>query len=174
MYIDDIALVADSVHALPKLIQDINYCREFTDLWLNNDKCVCYDPSASMDYLVADVAVMSSPVKYLGVFIGISHDLHIRNFEGPLRKMKEKAKHWHSRFISLEGSILVAKVLLLSCFTHIMNCTFVSSDQVTVLQNFLSDFIWHGRNKVKLSVFSLPYSLGSMKMINVKYFVHKL
>ena len=55
-----------------------------------------------------------------------------------------------------------------------MNCIFVSSDQVAFLQNFLLDFIWYGRNKVKLSIFSLPYSLGGMKMINVRHFVHKL
>ena len=109
MYADDIALVADSVHALPKLIQDINYCGEFTGLQLNLDKGVCYDPSVSADYLVTGVTVMSSPVKYLGVFVGISWDLHICNFEGPLRKMKEKAKQWCSRFISLEGCILWQK-----------------------------------------------------------------
>ena len=115
IYVDDVALVVGGVHTLPKLIQDINYCGEFTDLQLNLNKCVYYDPSTSQDHTVASVRVTSDPVKYLGIFVGVSKDLHIHNFEGPLRKMKEKAKQWHSRFVSLEGCVLVAKVLLLSC-----------------------------------------------------------
>ena len=80
MYADDIALVAESVHALPGLIRDIGTCGEFTGLMLNLDKCVCFDPTAASDYVLAGVRVMSKPVQYLGTFVGFGNEVEQKNF----------------------------------------------------------------------------------------------
>ena len=140
------------------------------------DKCVCFDPAAGADYFLVGVRVTSQPVQYLGAFVGIGPDVECRNFEDPLRKIKVKAHHWRLRCVSLEGHILVAKTLLLSCFTHLLNSVFVDHNCLDFLQKYLLEFVWHRQSKVKPSVFVfvLPTNLGGLNIVNVKHFIHKL
>ncbi len=98
------------------MISDIQKCGEYTDLSLNLDKCVCYDLSAMSDTQVAGVLVTSTLVKYLGAYVGCGEQVENLNFEGPLCKMKLKAKRWQARVMTLPVRILVAKILFAVLF----------------------------------------------------------
>ena len=89
---------------------------------------IAFDPEIKENLKINGITVRSSPVKYLGTFLGIG-DLSKQNFEQPLRKAKEVLGHWSKRSLTLNGQILVLKTFVVSLFIHILNTTFISPSQ---------------------------------------------
>ncbi len=57
---------------------------------------------------------------------------------------------------------------------HVCNYVFLQSDQLTLLQKILNEFIWRGKNKIKPQVMYAPVLQGGLGMINMKNVVHTL
>ncbi len=68
----------------------------------------------------------------------------------------------------------MAKTFIFSLFVHILNCVYISSEQLDLLQKILNNFLWRGRNKIKTSVSMSPETNGGINMIHVKNIVHCL
>ncbi len=81
---------------------------------------------------------------------------------------------WNNQHLTLDARILVSKTFIFSVFTHILNVTYITGSQIELIQKIVSDFVWKGRNKVCLSVMSVEYVMGGMKMLNVRNVVHGL
>ena len=83
------------------------------------------------------IQVTNKPVKYLRTDELVEN----MNFELIRSKMKIKMDHCRNRIIILQAHILVVKVLLFSCCTHILNVIYISSKHLDQLQHLLNEFL---------------------------------
>ena len=132
-----------------------------------------FDPEITGPLNKNGVVVQSSPVKYLGTYLGLGN-LSKLNFEQPLRKAKEVLNHWSKRTLTLDGQILVLKIFVVLLFIHVLNTTFISTAQIDLIQKLCLDFLWKGKPRVKISTIMAPYNQGGLKMVCVKNIVHAL
>ena len=90
LYVDNVALVLESLDILPRMLELIQWCDWFTGLQLNLSKTLVYAPHVRMDRLVAGVTVTNRPVKYLGAYLGKDGDT--QSFGIALLKMHKIAQ----------------------------------------------------------------------------------
>ena len=69
--------------ALPLILDHIQYVGSFTGLTLNLEKTLAFNHKCVGKHWVYGVQMSSSPVKYLGAYLG-KGDLTKMNFEKPL------------------------------------------------------------------------------------------
>ena len=74
-------------------MEHIQWVGTFTGLELNLQKTIAFNSAAVGEVLVAGVSVRSTPVKYLGAFLGLG-DLSQMNFETPLKKARAVINKW--------------------------------------------------------------------------------
>ncbi len=173
MYADDIALFISDMTQLTSILKHITYVGYFTGLTLNIDKTIAFDLTASSCLKIAGVEVRSAPVKYLGVTLGLG-DLSKQNFEKPLRDARAALSKWSKRSLTIDAKILVLKTFVILVFVHVMNTTYISMNQLDVVQKLCWDFLWQGWNKVKPSVMYASMENGGYNMANIKSILHGL
>ncbi len=71
LYADDTAISLSDITQLAAILKHIEYIGTFTGLCLNMDKTIAFDPNASNKIKQASVVVGSTPVKYLGAYLGL-------------------------------------------------------------------------------------------------------
>ncbi len=130
----------------------LSLCGKYTGLSLNLSKTIAFDPFGCVDNSLG-IQVTNKPVKYLGTYLSMDPTVEQLNFEVIKSKIKSKIDCWKNRVISLQGCILVIKVLIFSCGTHILNTTYVASKHLDQIQHILNEFLWHGKNKVSQQIF---------------------
>ena len=145
-----------------KVLDGLKFCSQFMGLCLNLSKTVAFDPigSTPMDL---GIQVTNKPIKYLGVYLGIDDLVKNMNFELIKSKMKIKIDHWRNRIIILQAHILVVKVLLFSCCTHVLNVIYISSKHLDQPQHMLNEFLWCGKNKMQQASYCQLVSAGGLK-----------
>ncbi len=173
LYADDTAIFLPDLDMLLHVLWHINWVGSFTGLHLNLDKTIAFDPGVTQKLMVAGVQVCCAPVKYLGAYLGIG-DLSKLNFEAPFQKMKSVLSKWSKRPLTLDARILVCKVFTFSVFTHVLNCVFISTYQLEIIQKALLDFVWKGKSCVHASVMMALYDCGGLQISCVKNVVHTL
>ncbi len=155
LYADDTAIFIPDTDQLQSILDAITHVDEFTGLALNLEKMIAFSPLQERCQIIAGIQVDSVLVKYLGAFLGLG-DLSALNFEMPLRKARIKLQKWNKRKLSLFARITVAKTFIFSLFTHILNSTWITNDQLNLTQKILNEFLWGGENKLKPSIFFCP------------------
>ncbi len=85
MYADDGTLFVPDVQQLAGVISHLQGLTKFTELSLNLDKTVIFNPSITQSICYKGMQMQNTLVKYLGTFVG-SGDLSHLNFELTLRK----------------------------------------------------------------------------------------
>ena len=99
LYADDVALVLESLDMLPRMLELIQWCGQFTGLQLNLSKTLVYAPHVEQDKLVAGVTVTNRLVKYLGAYLGKDGDT--QSFGIALSKMRKIAQKWRKCSMTL-------------------------------------------------------------------------
>ena len=74
----------------------------------------------------------------------------------------------------MDVRILVVKTFVFSIFVHVLNMIYISSDQIEIIQKLISDFLWKGRDRIKLLTMISMHENGSLKMLHIKNVVHTL
>ena len=112
-------------------------------------------------------------MKYLGAYLGLGDLTHL-NFEKPLCVAWNKLNKWNKHKLTLPARVVILKTFIFSLFTHIINIVFITQKQLSLIQNILNDFLWHGHATIKQSTACAPVADGGLSMINVKNTVHCL
>ena len=139
-YADDTALLLLDIHALPQVIDHIQYVGWFTGLTLNLDKTIAFSQKFHSIYYVHSIQISNVPVKYLGTFLGIG-DLSTLNCEKPLQVARQKIQVWNSHTLTLKAHVTVMKTFIYSLFTHVLNVVYIRNDQLEFLQKLLNEFL---------------------------------
>ncbi len=90
MYADDGTLFILDISQLAGIISHIQGLSRLTGLSLNLDKNIIFNPASRKCKRFHGMLMQSSPVKYLGTFVGTG-DLAKENFELTLRKARKIA-----------------------------------------------------------------------------------
>ena len=141
LYADDTAIFLHDLSQLAKVIEHIHWVGTFTGLSLNVNKTIAFNCEIVGKKILAEVSTRSTPVKYLGAFLGLG-DLTKLNFEQPLRKAHRIMNKWNNYHLTLDAHILISKTFLFSVFTHMINSIFLTISQIDVIQKLVSDFVW--------------------------------
>ncbi len=173
LYADDIALFLPDLDQLVVVLAHIQWVGRFTGLELNLSKTIAFNPNAVGLMVQNSVSIRCAPVKYLGAFLGLG-DLSKINFENPLHKAWVVFSKWSGHCLTLDARIMVSKIFLFSMFTHVLNVVYITQAQIDLIQKLISDFVWHGWNKIKASVMVSSYRQGGMNMLRVHDVVHIL
>ncbi len=173
LYADDTAIFLSNLAQMKPVLDHIALMGSFTGLRLNLEKTIAFDLSTVHKLLVSGICVCNAPVKYLGAFLGLG-DLSHLNFEQPLKKARAVIGRWLKHSLTLDARILVIKTFIFSVFVHILNTVSVSSTQMDIMQKMVTDFLWRGRSRVKLSTMMADYACGGLKMLHVRNVVHAL
>ena len=155
LYADNTTIFIESLSQLATLIVEIQCVGHFTGLHLNLNKMIVLSLH-DKPQKISGVQVDNKPMKYLGTHLGTG-DLSDINFSVPLQKAWNSIQNWNKRHLILMGKVLVAKTFIASLFVHVMNTTFLQTQQLQFIQQLLSDFIWQGCAKVKNSVCCARY-----------------
>ncbi len=166
MLADDVALLIK--HAdLNWVLEALGYCGRFTGLKLNVSKTVAFDPHNLLSDTETAVQVVSQQVKYLGAFLGTDPMVESLNFDMIQKKMRTKIDRWKHRITSLQGWVLVIKVIIFLCCTHVLNSVHILSKHLDQIQHMLNEFLWKGKNKVPQSTFCQDLATGGLRMLKV-------
>ena len=103
LYADDTAIFLSDITQLAVILKYIEYIGTFTSLCLNMDKTIAFDLNASNKIKQVGVEVGSTPVKYLGAYLGLG-DLKKLNFDSLLKKAKAIAARWNKHSLTLRCS----------------------------------------------------------------------
>ncbi len=129
LYADDTAIFLKDLSKLVMVLKQIEFVGTFTGLTLNLDKTIAFDPSIGTKMSSAGITIGSSPIKYLGAYLGLG-DVSKLNFEGPLCKAKAVIVKWNKCSLTLDARILVVKTFVFSVFVHILNTVYITMHQI--------------------------------------------
>ena len=117
---------------------------------------------------------VSDKFKYLG--INFSHNFSLLfdlNYKVKLKQIEQTLNCWKARNLSLIGKICVIKSLLLPQLLYLFSvlCIKIPETFFKNLNKLFFNFIWNGgKDRVKRDFLCLDYSLGGLRMVNVKCF----
>jgi len=117
---------------------------------------------------------VSEKFSYLGINFSLNlGSLFDLNYKVKLKKIEQTLNCWRARSLSLIGKICVVKSLLLPQMLYLFSvlCIKIPESCFKTLNKLFFNFIWSGgKDRVKRDYLCLDYSLGGLRMVNVKCF----
>ena len=119
-YADDSTFFLKNKNSIKELLNTINYFSSFTGLKPNLSKCEVAGMGALKGVKVAICGIKcidltKEAIKILGVFFSYDKNLlHENNFRKTILNIERILKTWRLRNLTLEGKIIVFKILALS------------------------------------------------------------
>ena len=117
---------------------------------------------------------VSGKFKCLGIMFSLnSNALFELNFKPKLKQIEQTLNCWRARGLSIIGKICVIKTLLLPQLLYLFSvlCIKLPDSLFKTLNKLFFNFIWNGGNdRIKRDYLCLDYSLGGLRMVDVKCF----
>ena len=120
---------------------------------------------------------MKGVVNILGIFFSAESEASLleENWNTKLDNLIRSIKQWENRNPTLYGKVILAKTLLLSQFSHILQVLALPQNILTRINTVVYRFLWKRKynnkkafEKIKRSVLSLDFEEGGLKMINIE------
>jgi len=115
---------------------------------------------------IGSFSLTTQPVKVLGIWYSYSkEEMYRLNVENKLDKLKNTLKSWHARNLTIQGKILVLKVLGLSQLVYPFTNLVIKEETLKEVDKICKEYIWNGKHKVKIkrAVMIQSYEKGGMK-----------
>ena len=110
----------------------------------------------------------------MGIDYDTMHMSHITitNIENKIEFIKKLVQNWMYRNITPIGRVCVAKSLLISKVTHVLQALPTPPKEYLLkIDKILIDFIWkHKHHEVNKNTLCLEYDMGGLKMIELSEF----
>ncbi|XP_059295600.1 uncharacterized protein LOC132048938 [Lycium ferocissimum] len=132
--------------------------------------CVAFSPKASIEvrHRVTHLTGMNKkecPIKYLGcpLFVG---RMKISYFSEMVQAITNRIHTWHSKFLSMEGKIILIKHVLLAMPFHLLAAMKPPKGTFEQLERAVARFLWNDKDNVKKHHWSkwenmcFPYAEG--------------
>ena len=113
-------------------------------------------------------------LKVLGItFSNSDADSITENYESKVARIKTIIASWNKRNLSLNGKVVVIKILLLPILTHVFtSLPRPPNEFMSKLRSLFFQFIWNGKvDRVKRSSLYKQYQYGGMNMVD-RYIRH--
>ncbi|EPS69625.1 hypothetical protein M569_05141 [Genlisea aurea] len=99
--------------------------------------------------VAAGVPLADALGRYLGLpsLIGMSKKAAFRDLRD---RIQNRIFHWHTKFLSKAGKIVLIKAVLQAISTYAMQCFRLPTTMITELNGLFSNFWWHDRGRPKM------------------------
>ena len=110
-------------------------------------------------------------LKILGIYVG--HDkqeMYKANYEAKIESLKTILNIWKMRDLTLNGRILVSKMLGVSKFDYVISALPMTKETVIKINNIIWNFIWKGKKKgkIKKDILICEHESGGQKMLDLE------
>ena len=115
-------------------------------------------------------------IKILGIHHSYNKNLeNDENFKQSINKIENVLKLWRSRYLSLEGKVVIFKSLAFSQIVHLALVKSVPVSFIDELNKIQKNFIWNGRKpKIKSTTFNSNFECGGLKSLNISAKINSL
>ena len=177
-FADDTTLTMKNENDIKVAISTVEEFQEFSGLKLNRHKSegIWMGSGKHKKGKIQDIP-MKGVVKILGIFFSAESEASLleENWSTKLDNLIRSIKQWENRNPTLYGKVIVAKTLLLSQLSHILQVLALPQHILTRINTIIYRFLWKRKynnkkafEKIKRSVLSLDFEEGGLKMINIE------
>ena len=172
-YADDTTVVVATIPSLVRTLQHTKWFGQVSGLNNSVEKTQakglgCWE---NVQQIVANVRISSQPIKVLGIWMTRENKLLQQlNLQPKLDKMAKLLKGgWHSRGLTIQGRIQVARALGMSQLIYGLTSLAVDQEWCHRANQVLNEFIWGGKKKAKIrhTILVQEYAQGGLKAPDV-------
>ena len=160
-YADDSTFFLKNLASLKKLLNIFSYYSTFSGLKPNFFKCKIAGIGSLKGVEVAVCSIKCvklevNTIKILGIHFSNNNKLNMeKNFLTALSNIQSVLKIWRMRNLTLEGKIIVFKMLTLSKIVHLCLTSVVPKQIIEEIENIQKNFLWNRSTpKIKHSKYS--------------------
>ena len=169
---DNSGLFADKISA-KTFLNLVNEFEKYSGLKLNIEKTeVMWLGSAKHNLdKPLDLKWSDKVIKILGIHFGHNKQEMVRaNYESKVQSLKTTLAIWKMRDLTLNGRILISKVLGLSKFDYTLSVLTMPKDVIWRVNDIIWNFIWKGKKKGKIrrEVLFCEYEDGGQQMLDLE------
>uniref|UniRef100_A0A803JT65 Reverse transcriptase domain-containing protein n=1 Tax=Xenopus tropicalis TaxID=8364 RepID=A0A803JT65_XENTR len=140
-YMDDITIFCSTSYSLKRALTQTSFFCGASGFKLNVQKCNClgfgsWDPS-----LTPEITIQQEQIKILGLVFN-TDITGVVNWDSVLAKMEKKILIWNLRNLTMEGKILIIKMVLLPLMLHVGMVFPPSSLYIKKLTRVCFKFLW--------------------------------
>ena len=151
----------------------LNALQQYSGLKLNIEKTEAMWLGSAKHNLdkPLDLKWSDKMIKILGIHFGHNKQEMVRaNYESKVQSLKTTLTIWKMRDLTLNGRILISKVLGLSKFDYTLSVLTMPKDVIRRVNDIIWSFIWKGKKKGKIrrEVLFCEYEDGGQKMLDLE------
>lgn len=172
-YMDDVSLICRDNYSVSKALDIMRLFERASGSKINIEKshAMCIGDWKEKDTIKKELTVEEDGVKVLGVIF--DKDINgIRNWVEVSGKLKKKIEYWKSRKLTLEGKLLILKMILIPTLLYVARVfppDFASGR--TIIRHLFKFFWGGGFEKVKRETVMLRRNQGGKGFPNVIYYL---
>ncbi len=171
-YADDTSLFMKELNQVPKFIEAVNTFSKVTGLSLNLEKTEGIHIRGHhyiTDNNLFNIKWTKDPIRYLGIFIGISEiDCIKKNWTDKLESFQKLIDSWRKRKLTLFGKVIVIKTLALPKLIFSASMLPLPDGFIKKVNVILYKYIWGNSEKIKRQVCINNLSKGGLGMIDLQ------
>ena len=169
-YADDITGIAENEEDIERMLKHLKDFKEQSGLEINEKK------SEIMYYNKVHTKNIGLQQVNEVTITGVTHtnqtinkrEMENKRFRKTLDKMKKLATEWKSRDISLLGRALVAKTILLSQLTYLMNSVVTPDWVIKEAKKTVYSYVWKGPPRICHARAALDTALGGLGLAELE------
>ena len=177
-FADDTTLTMNDEKDMKRAISIVEQFQEFSGLRLNKRKSEgIWMGSRKHEWGRIHDIPMKGMIQILGIFYSgekVASTLE-NNWTSKIENLIRTIKQRENRNPTLYGKVIIAKTLLLSQFSHVLQVLALPQSVLTRINTIIYRFLWKRKynnkrafEKIKRNVLSLDIEEGGLKMINIE------
>ena len=177
-FADDTTLAMNDEKDMKLAISIVEQFQEFSGLRLNKRKSegIWMGSRKHERGRIHDIP-MKGMIQILGIFDSAEKEASTleNNWTSKIENLIRTIKQWENRNPTLYGKVSIAKTLLLSQFSHVLQVLALPQSVLTRINTIIYRFLWKRKynnkgafEKIKRSVLSLDIEEGGVKMIHIE------
>ncbi len=122
-----------------------------------------------------DITWTGNPIKCLGIYLGHKKEkCDFLNWNKKLDNIHNTLNLWKCRDLSIEGKILIIKTMIISKIVFPVTLLDIPEEFIRTLKEYVYDFIWGSKDKVKRTVLTNDKKNGGYSMIDIDTFCNAI
>ena len=163
--------IVNSINDVEKALNSIDTFSNVSGLILNRTKTEGLCIGQYRDIIPDNKSINwpLTPIRYLGIFVGTDDkECEILNWTNKLEKMQKLVDCWRTRYLTIQGKILIIKALILPKLTYVASMLSIPDHIVKETNTIFFRFIWGKRDKIQRNILINSFENGGLKMVDIE------
>uniref|UniRef100_A0A803KE26 Reverse transcriptase domain-containing protein n=2 Tax=Xenopus tropicalis TaxID=8364 RepID=A0A803KE26_XENTR len=171
-YMDDLTVFCSSSYSIKRALFHTSFFCGASGFKLNMHKCNCLGVGVWDESPTPDILFQQDKIKILGIIFN-SDITGTVNWDSVLMKLEKKVLIWNLRDLTMEGKILIIKMVLLPIMLHVGMVFPPSNVYIKKLTRVCFKFLWGSKmEKLKRESMYKDKSKGGRNVLNLLLFFH--